>query len=31
MQKHPDLRIQELTIGNEGAPLLVIDNVVANA
>ena len=31
MQKHPDLSIQELTIGNEGAPLLVIDNVVANA
>ncbi len=31
MQKHPDQKIQELTIGSEGAPLLVIDNVVADA
>jgi hypothetical protein len=31
LRKHPDLRIQHLTIGREGAPLLVIDNVVANA
>ncbi|MES1195837.1 MAG: DUF6445 family protein, partial [Steroidobacter sp.] len=26
---HPDIRIQKLSIGNEGAPLLVIDNLVA--
>ena len=26
---HPDIRIQKLTIGNEKAPLLVIDNLVA--
>jgi hypothetical protein len=28
---HPQLRIQRLTIGAEQAPLLVIDNLVANA
>ena len=28
---HPDLRIQKLTIGVEKAPLLVIDNLLANA
>jgi hypothetical protein len=28
---HPDIRIQKLTFGAENAPLLVIDNVVANA
>ena len=28
---HPDLTIQKLTIGRERAPLLVIDNLVANA
>jgi hypothetical protein len=28
--RHSDIRIQHLTIGNEGAPLLVIDNVVAD-
>lgn len=27
---HPDIRIQKLTIGNEQAPLLVIDNFVAD-
>lgn len=26
---HPDLRIEKLTVGREGAPLLVIDNFVA--
>jgi hypothetical protein len=26
---HPDLRIEKLTLGREGAPLLVIDNFVA--
>ena len=31
LQRHPDLRIQKLTIGRELAPLAVIDNVVANA
>jgi hypothetical protein len=28
---HPDFRIQKLTIGREGGPLAVIDNVVADA
>jgi hypothetical protein len=28
---HPDIRIQKLTIGAERAPLLVIDNLVADA
>jgi hypothetical protein len=28
--RHPEFRIQRLNIGREGAPLLVIDNVVAN-
>jgi hypothetical protein len=28
---HPSMRIQKLTIGNENAPLLVIDNLVAHA
>src|SRR5688572_22770340 len=29
--RHPDFRLQRLTIGAEAAPLLVIDNLVANA
>lgn len=28
---HPDIRVQKLTFGAENAPLLVIDNVVADA
>jgi uncharacterized protein DUF6445 len=28
---HPDFRIQKLTIGREQAPLVVIDNLIANA
>jgi len=28
---HPDFRIQKLKIGREGAPLIVIDNLVADA
>jgi len=28
---HPSMRIQKLTIGRENAPLLVIDNLVADA
>ena len=28
---HPDFRIQKLSIGREQAPLVVIDNLVANA
>lgn len=28
---HPDFRIQKLEIGREGAPLIVIDNLVADA
>jgi hypothetical protein len=28
---HPDIRIQKLSIGREQAPLLVIDNVIADA
>jgi hypothetical protein len=31
MQRHPDLKVQRLTIGRELAPLVVIDNVVADA
>lgn len=31
MKPHPDLRIQQLTIGRELAPLAVIDNLVADA
>ena len=27
---HPSMRIQKLTIGRENAPLVVIDNVVAD-
>ena len=27
---HPDIRIQRLSLGNEGAPLLVIDSLVAD-
>lgn len=27
---HPDIRIQKLTLGREGAPLLIIDNFVAD-
>ncbi|HEY0685013.1 MAG TPA: DUF6445 family protein [Steroidobacter sp.] len=29
LELHPDIRIEKLTIGREGAPLLVIDNFVA--
>jgi len=28
--KHPDFRLQRLSLGKEGAPLLVVDNVVAD-
>ena len=28
---HPDFRIQKLEIGREAAPLIVIDNLVADA
>jgi hypothetical protein len=31
MERHPHLEVQKLTIGRELAPLVVIDNVVANA
>jgi len=31
LELHPDLRIQQLTVGIEQAPLLVIDNFVADA
>jgi hypothetical protein len=31
LEPHPDLTIQKLTIGRELAPLLVIDNLLANA
>src|SRR5207247_3621544 len=31
MNLHADMRIQKLTVGAERAPLLVIDNFVANA
>ena len=30
IQRHPDLRIEKRTLGSEGAPLLVIDNLVAD-
>lgn len=30
IQRHPDLRIDKRTLGKEGAPLLVIDNFVAD-
>lgn len=28
--RHPDMRVQRLNIGREGAPLLVVDNLVAD-
>jgi Family of unknown function (DUF6445) len=28
--RHPEMRVQRLTIGREGAPLLVVDNMVGN-
>lgn len=31
LQPHPEIRIQKLTIGREKAPLLVVDNLVADA
>jgi hypothetical protein len=31
LAKHPEFRLQRQTIGKEGAPLLVIDNVLADA
>ena len=30
LAQHPDIRVSKLTFGSEGAPLLVIDNLVAD-
>jgi hypothetical protein len=30
IERHPGMRVQKRTLGNEGAPLLVIDNLVAD-
>src|SRR6185503_8190217 len=29
--RHPEMRVQRLAIGREGAPLLVVDNAVGNS
>lgn len=30
IERHPELRIQKCSLGNEGAPLLIVDNLVAD-